>query len=59
MTTTLGQRYRCQNPDSRAEIEIPNASSEGISIPKCSCVALMKNVYTTLIFKGHPAFTWV
>ena len=61
-TVFVGERCCCQNPDSRAGSEMPNASSEGIPVPKCSCGAPMKNVYATPIFKeldGHPAFTWV
>jgi len=60
MASTVGQRYRCQNPDCRAEIEM--TSSDSKTMPKCSCGALMKKVYTESVFKelnGHPVFTWV
>jgi hypothetical protein len=64
MTSTLDQRYRCQNPACRAEIEIEMTDdlSDASTMPKCSCGARMKKVYTTPVFKelnGHPAFTWV
>jgi len=62
MVSILVRRYRCQNPDCRAEIEMTNASSEASTMPKCSCGAPMKKVYSTPVFKelnGHPAFTWV
>jgi len=61
MTSTLALRYRCQNPDCRAEIET-DALAEATAIPVCSCGAPMKKVYTAPVFKeldGHPAFSWV
>jgi hypothetical protein len=60
MASTVGQRYRCQNPDCRDEIEM--TSSDATTLPKCSCGAPMKQMYTEPIIKeldGHPVFTWV
>jgi hypothetical protein len=46
-----GQRYRCQNPRCRAEIEILKDSSEGESNPRCCCGAEMKSLYTKPVLR--------
>src|SRR6476660_3567139 len=62
MISTQVPRYRCQNPNCRAEIGMTDASAEATTMPKCSCGALRKKVYAKPVFKelnGHPVFTWV
>ncbi len=46
-----GQRYRCQNEDCRAEIEVRKASIEGSSNPRCCCGAEMKKVYSEPVLR--------
>lgn len=46
-----GQRYRCQNPDCRAEIEVKKDSMEGDVNPRCCCGAEMKKPYSAPVFK--------
>ena len=46
-----GQRYRCQNPDCRAEIEVKKDSKEGEANPRCCCGAAMKKSYSKPVFK--------
>jgi hypothetical protein len=46
-----GQRYRCQNSECRAEIEVTKDSIEGASNPRCSCGAEMKKAYTKPVLR--------
>ena len=46
MMMQRGQRYRCQNPECAAEIEIAKDSIEGRSSLRCCCGAKMKRPYT-------------
>jgi len=46
-----GQRYRCQNVECRAEIEVKRASIEGSSNPRCCCGAEMKKVYSKPVLR--------
>jgi hypothetical protein len=46
-----GQRYRCQNVECRAEIEVKKASIEGSSNPRCCCGAEMKKVYSKPVLR--------
>jgi hypothetical protein len=50
-TMNTGQRYRCQNPDCRAEIEVRKDSKEGEANPRCCCGAEMKKPYSAPVFK--------
>jgi hypothetical protein len=51
MTMNAGQRYRCQNPDCRCEIEVIKTSTEAESNPRCCCGAEMKKPYEKPAFK--------
>jgi len=42
----MGQKYRCQNPECRAEIEVTKDSREGESNPRCCCGSEMKKPYS-------------
>jgi len=46
-----GQRYRCQNPNCRDEIEVINNSGEEDSNPRCHCGAKVKKVYSKPVFR--------
>jgi hypothetical protein len=46
-----GQRYRCQNLDCRAEIEVNKDSQEGHENPRCCCGAEMKKVYSNPVLR--------
>jgi len=46
MTMNVGQRYRCQNPDCRCEVEVIKASTEAVLNPRCCCGGEMKKRYT-------------
>jgi hypothetical protein len=48
---TLGQRYICQNPLCRSEIEVTRASAEASGNPICCCGAEMKKPYTSPVFR--------
>jgi hypothetical protein len=41
----VGQRYRCQNPDCRCEVEVVKASMETTTNPRCCCGVEMKRPY--------------
>ena len=41
-----GKRYRCQNAECGAEIEVTKNSKEGSSNPRCGCGAEMKKLYS-------------
>lgn len=41
----VGQRYRCQNPHCRCEIEVIQPSAPSQSMPRCICGAEMKKPY--------------
>ena len=45
MILRKGQRYRCQNLECTAEIEVTKDSVEGPSNPRCCCGAAMKKPY--------------
>jgi hypothetical protein len=48
MTINVGQRYRCQDPDCRCEIEVIKASTVAVLNPRCCCGEEMKKtVYRT------------
>jgi hypothetical protein len=61
MMMRSGQRYRCQNAECAAEIEVTKGSIEGQSNPRCSCGAEMKKPYTkpliTMRDMGAPVVT--
>jgi hypothetical protein len=46
-----GQKYRCQNSECRAEIEVTKDSSEGALNPRCCCGAEMKKSYSEPVFR--------
>jgi hypothetical protein len=46
MTMNVGQRYRCQDPDCRCEIEVIKASTVAVLNPRCCCGEEMKKPYT-------------
>jgi len=47
----IGQRYRCQNVECGAEIEVKKASIECRSNPRCCCGAEMKKPYTPPVLR--------
>lgn len=51
MVLKKGQRYRCQNRECAAEIEVTKDSVEGASNPKCCCGAEMKKVYSKPVLR--------
>jgi hypothetical protein len=51
MTMRAGQRYRCQNPNCRCEIEVIEASAQAEFNPRCCCGAEMKKRYTKPVLK--------
>lgn len=46
-----GQRFRCQNPGCRAEIEVIKDSMEGASNPRCCCGTVMKKLYSKPVLR--------
>jgi len=46
MTMRKGQRYRCQNPNCRDEIELIKDLREDESSLRCHCGATIKKVYS-------------
>lgn len=46
MLLRKGQRYRCQNRDCQAEIEVMRDSIEGDFMPRCCCGSEMKKPYS-------------
>lgn len=55
MIMRKGQRYLCQNPNCRGEIEVMTNSGEEDSNPLCRCGAKMKKVYSKPIFRELSA----
>jgi len=51
MILRKGQRYRCQNLECTAEIEVTKDSVEGSSNPRCCCGAAMKKPYTKPVLR--------
>jgi hypothetical protein len=51
MIMRMGQIYRCQNEQCRAEIKVTKDSIEGDSNPRCCCGAEMKKPYSTPILR--------
>jgi hypothetical protein len=51
MIMDVRQRYRCQNPDCRCEIEVTKTSTEAACNPRCCCGAEMKKLYKEPTFK--------
>jgi len=49
----IGQRFRCQNSECAAEIEITRASIEGKSSITCCCGAVMKKPYRKPVLIGR------
>jgi len=45
------QRYRCQNPNCRGEIEMMTNSGKEDSNPRCHCGAKVKKVYSKPVFR--------
>jgi hypothetical protein len=45
------QRYRCQNPNCRGEIEVMTNSGEEDSNARCHCGAKVKKVYSKPVFR--------
>jgi len=50
-----GQRYRCQNRDCQAEIEVTKDSIEGDFRPRCCCGSEMKKPYNPPVFTNRDA----
>jgi len=48
----IGQRYRCQNVECGAEIEVKKASIEGRSNPRCCCGAEMNPTGSKNVWQG-------
>ena len=46
MLMRAGQRYRCQNPACRSEIEVLKPSIEAMKNLQCCCGSEMKRAYT-------------
>jgi hypothetical protein len=57
MMLQKGQRYRCQNPECGAEIEVIKESIEGASGVRCCCGELMKRRYSKPLMKIRPEDT--
>jgi len=51
MTMSVGQRYRCQDPNCRCEVEVIHASTEAVLNPRCCCGREMKKAYTKPILE--------
>jgi hypothetical protein len=51
MSMRKGQRYRCQNPNCRDEIQVMKHSGEEDSNLRCHCGAKMKKVYSRPVFR--------
>lgn len=51
MILQKGQRYRCQNRECAAEIEVTKNSVEGAWNPKCCCGAEMKKPYSKPVLR--------
>ncbi len=51
MMMRKGQRYRCQNPNCRDEMEMMTNSAEEDSNARCHCGAKMKKVYSKPVFR--------
>jgi hypothetical protein len=51
MILRKGQRYRCQNRECGAEIEVTRDSIGGASNPKCCCGEVMKKVYSKPVLR--------
>ena len=51
MTMWKGQRYRCQNPNCRDEIELIKNLREDESNLRCHCGATIKKVYSRPVFR--------
>lgn len=45
MTMGVGQRYCCQDPNCRCEVEVIKASMEAALNPRCCCGGQMKMPY--------------
>lgn len=54
MILRKGQRFRCQNPDCRAEIEVAKDSIAGTSL-RCCCGSEMKKLYSPPVFTNRDA----
>jgi hypothetical protein len=46
-----GERYRCQNPECRSEIEVAKASPIAEFNPRCGCGVEMKKPYEEPVCK--------
>ena len=55
MLMKKGQRYRCQNRECGAEIEVTKDSIEGEFKPKCCCGSEMKKPYSPPVFGSRDA----
>ena len=55
MVLKKGQRYRCQNPDCGAEIEVTKDSVEGDLRLRCCCGSEMKKPYSPPVFANRDA----
>jgi hypothetical protein len=51
MMMRSGQRYRCENRECAAEIEVKEDSLEGHLNPRCCCGAEMKKPYTKPVLR--------
>ena len=51
MTIRKGQRFRCQNPNCRDEIEMIKDLREEESNLRCHCGATIKKVYSRPVFR--------
>ena len=51
MTIRKGQRFRCQNPNCRDEIEMIKDLREEESSLQCHCGATIKKIYSRPVFR--------
>lgn len=55
MVLKKGQRYRCQNRECGAEIEVMKDSNEGEFKLRCCCGSEMKKPYSAPVFTNRDA----
>lgn len=55
MPLKLGERYVCQNPLCKCEIEITRASIDTNGTPKCACGSPLKKPYRSPAFRELAA----
>jgi len=55
MTLQMGQRYRCQNRECAAEIQVRKDSIEGEFNVRCCCGSEMKKPYSPPVLRNRDA----